>query len=384
MTTPLPVLVAYGTAALLALGLTVAIVRQLRRGTLAVRVAALAAVACTAYSADTSWRFAADYLDITGPAERAAMFGAAELALFATALMARQNLNGPTAAPGIPGVLVWVITGVQIIPAYSESGPIGGTVRAFVGPVMAAMLWHLAMGIELRHRRPDASSNGFGALIVRELRERLLSRLGIAERHRDAAQITRDRATVRAVALAARLAEISPERRERRRGRRFARRLAVAVARASVGTDVEQRAKLLDQLAARRNATSLATITLPAPWLAPRDPVASALASEVRDHMARAAMNVRRLPSPFTDLPPVNGVNEANSEARSEPRSPVKLGTNDALAVIERGWAAGLSVRETARRATRAPSYVHGVFTRLDGERGPRSVNASGGTRHDG
>jgi len=278
-------------------------------------------------------------------------------------------------------VLVWVITSVQIIPAYSESGPIGGTVRAFVGPVMAAMLWHLAMGIELRHRRPDASSNGFGALVVRELRERLLSRLGIAERHRDAAQITRDRATVRAVALAARLAEISPERRERRRGRRIARRLAVAVARASVGTDVEQRGKLLDQLAARRNATSLATIALPAPWLAPRDPGASALAGEVRDQMTRAAMNVRRLPSPFTDLATVNGVNGPNCEGRSaerSPRSPAKLGTDEALAVIERGWAAGLSVRETARRATRAPSYVHGVFTRLDGERGPRSVNGRG------
>jgi hypothetical protein len=39
----------------------------------------------------------------------------------------------------------------------------------------------------------------------------------------------------------------------------------VAVARASVGTDDDQRRKLLDQLAARRNAASLATIALPAP-----------------------------------------------------------------------------------------------------------------------
>jgi hypothetical protein len=200
-----PVLaLAYICGAALALGLVWAAVRQLRRGTPAIRVAALAAMGCTAYSADTSWRFAADYLDMAGTVERAALFGAAELALFATALMARQNLNGPNAAPGTPGLLVWLITGVQIIPAYAESGPVGGTVRAFVGPVMAAMLWHLAMGIELRHRKPEASSNGFGALLARELRERLLSRLGIAERHRDAAQITRDRATVRAVALAAR------------------------------------------------------------------------------------------------------------------------------------------------------------------------------------
>nr|WP_237405365.1 hypothetical protein [Streptomyces sp. SN-593] len=349
------------------------LVRQLRRGTPAVRVAALAAAGCTAYSADTSWRFAADYLDMAGAAERAAMFGAAELALFATALLARQNLNGPSAAPGVPGVLVWVITGVQIIPAYAESGPIGGTVRAFVGPVLAALLWHLAMGIELRHRTPATSSNGLGALLVRELRERLLSRLGIAERHRDAAQITRDRATVRAVALATRLAEISPVRRGKRRGRRIARRLSVAVAKASVGTDADQRGKLLDQLAARRHAADLATVALPSPWAVRPDPTASAPAHHVRAQMTQATANARHFPMPpFTEH---RAESPASGETCSPGRSPAKLGTADALAAIERGWTDGLTVRETARRATRAPSYVHSVFVRLDRERGPRPVN---------
>jgi hypothetical protein len=369
----------YVGIALVAAGIAWRTARHLMRGTPAIRVAALAAIGCTAYSADTSWRFAADYLDMAGAVERAGMFGAAELALFATALMARQNLNGPNAAPGVPGALVWAITGVQIIPAYAESGPVGGTVRAFVGPVMAAMLWHLAMGIELRHRRPEASSNGFGALAARELRERFLSRLGIAERHRDAAQITRDRATVRAVALASRLAEMSPAHRSKRRGRRIARRLSVAVARASVGNDREQRRVLLDQLAARRNATALATIALPSPWheRSP-DPAASALAEHTRAQMARATASIRRYPRTlFTDLPPVDG---GNNGGRSPERQPTKLGAAEALAAIERGWADGLSVRETARRATRAPSYVHGVFVKLDGERGPRPVNGPAGS----
>ncbi|MDV9195673.1 hypothetical protein R6M67_09910, partial [Streptomyces sp. Wh19] len=166
---------------------------QKRFGGPAVKVAAVAALGCTAYSADTSWRFAADYLDMAGTAERVGMFAAAELALFATALMARQNL-ATQGAPGLPGTLVWVITGVQVVPAYAESGLIGGTVRAFVGPVMAAMLWHQAMGIELRLRTPGAASHGLIAVLGREARERLLSRLGIAARDRDAAQITRDRA----------------------------------------------------------------------------------------------------------------------------------------------------------------------------------------------
>ncbi|MFJ7298204.1 hypothetical protein [Streptomyces collinus] len=270
-TSDLPLLLAAVVPAALALVLTAWTVRrrgtraQNRLGGPAVKVAAVAALGCTAYSADTSWRFAADYLDMAGTAERAGMFAAAELALFATALMARQNL-AVQGAPGLPGTLVWVITTVQVIPAYAESGPIGGTVRAFVGPVMAAMLWHLAMGIELRLRTPGAASNGLIAVLGREARERLLSRLGIAARDRDAAQITRDRATARAVTLAARLAERTPEQQRNRQGRRLTRRLSKAVGRASVGTDPLQRAQLLDQLAARRHALALATVPLPSPW----------------------------------------------------------------------------------------------------------------------
>ncbi|MGC5039914.1 hypothetical protein ACPXCS_33395 [Streptomyces sp. DT190] len=270
-TSDLPLLLAAVVPATLALVLTAWTIRrrgsrsQKRLGGPAVKVAAVAALGCTAYSADTSWRFAADYLDMAGAAERAGMFAAAELALFATALMARQNL-AVQGAPGLPGTLVWVITTVQVIPAYAESGPIGGTVRAFVGPVMAAMLWHLAMGIELRLRTPGAASRGLIAVLGREARERLLSRLGIAARDRDAAQITRDRATARAVTLAARLAERTPEQQRSRRGRRLTRRLSKAVGRASVGTDPLQRAQLLDQLAARRHALGLATVPLPSPW----------------------------------------------------------------------------------------------------------------------
>ncbi len=237
--------------------------RSLRKTPAAVAVASLAAMACTAYSADTSWRFAEHRLGMTSDAERAAMFAAAELALFACALMARQNLNSPQGTPGTPGVLVWVITGVQVIPAYAESGPVGGTVRAVVGPVLAALLWHLAMGIELRHSRPDAASQSLPALLAREARERLLSRLGLAVRDRSAEQISRDRWTVKAVGLAARLADMKPTARGRAR---VARRLSVAVGKAQAGASEEQRAKLLDLLAARRHAESLATIDLPSPW----------------------------------------------------------------------------------------------------------------------
>jgi hypothetical protein len=253
---------------LTALLLATRTLRNTRRPPAAVLVAALAAAACTAYSADTSWRFARDHLSMTSLTERAGMFAAAELALFSLALMARQNLR-TTGAPGTPGFLVWVVTGVQIIPAYSESGPIGGTVRAFVGPALAALLWHLAMGIELRHHTPGANSQALWALLVREARERLMSRLGLAVRDRTAEQITRDRWTQRAVTYAARLAQLGPApagRLDRRRAVRLARRLTVAVGRAHVGASAEQRQMLLSLLAARRHATALATMDLASPW----------------------------------------------------------------------------------------------------------------------
>ncbi|WP_282696191.1 hypothetical protein [Streptomyces sp. CC208A] len=239
------------------------------RGTVAVPVAAMAALGCTAYSADTSWRFAADYLDMGSTAERVAMFAAAELALFATALMARQNLNGPKQAPGLPGTLTWIITAVQILPAYAESGLVGGTVRAFVGPVMAAMLWHLAMGIELRHRTPDAASRSLSAVLVRQARERLLARLGIADQDADAARLIRDRALSEAVALILRAEATSGNKSRKRRQRRLTERLHQALERADVDGDPLQDELLLRKLATRKQALDLASITLPPRWAVP-------------------------------------------------------------------------------------------------------------------
>ncbi|MFI0139647.1 hypothetical protein [Streptomyces luteogriseus] len=259
---PLPAVLVAVLVLAAVVALAVAGRRAARRTPAAVLVAALAALACTAYSGDTSWRFAEHSLGMVSTEERAAMFAAAELALFACALMARQNLR-THGAPGAPGVLVWVITGVQVIPAYSESGIVGGTVRAVVGPILAALLWHLAMGIELRHAKPGTDSGSLPALLAREARERLLSRLGLATRDRTAEQITRDRWTVKAVALAAKLAEMGPKARGRAR---VARRLSVAVGKAQAGASEEQRTRLLEMLAARRHASALATVDLPSPW----------------------------------------------------------------------------------------------------------------------
>ncbi|MEE4493554.1 hypothetical protein [Streptomyces sp. BE230] len=246
--------------------------RALRRITwppLAVLIAGTGALVCTAYSGDTSWRFAGERLGMHDSTERAVMFGAGELALLACAVMARANKAATTTdtaagSAGVPGILVWVITGVQVIPCYATSGIVGGTVRAIIGPVMAGLLWHLAMGLEIRVVRPDALSTGLPAMIGRELRERMLSRLGLATRDRTAEQITRDRWTCRAVDLAARLAH-------RPTGwawytARLERRLSRAVGLAQVGAHPQQRHALLQLLSARLHSTALPALDLPTPW----------------------------------------------------------------------------------------------------------------------
>jgi hypothetical protein len=271
-------------------GVLAFVLRRVRRATGgipgAVVMAAVGALVSTAYSADTSWNFARDHLGMTSSTERGAMFSAAEIGLFSMALMARQNLR-TTGAPGTPGVLVWVVTAVMVIPAYSESGIVAGTVRAFVGPIMAALLWHLAMGIELRHATGD-DSQSLPAVLARDLRERLLSWLGLAVRGRDAEQITRDRWTRIATRRAARVADLEAAGGRARQLRRARRRLAAAVDRTDAGVLPEQRAVLLDRIAAYRHAAGLASVALPSPWAA----------DLVYDIHEVPAVEVERVPAP--------------------------------------------------------------------------------------
>ncbi|MCZ4509771.1 hypothetical protein O3Q52_16525 [Streptomyces sp. ActVer] len=256
---------------------------------LAVRVAAVSAAACTAYSADTSWRFAADYLDIASTVERVFMFATAELALFAMALMARHNLKSPKQAPGPSGVLVWVVTGAQIIPAYAESGPVGGTVRALIGPVMAAVLWHLAMGIELRNHTPEATSRSLLAVLGRQARERLLARLGIHDQDADAARLIRERALSQAVTLILRIEAMPEKKRTKWHGRRATQRLHEALERASVDSDPHQDELLLRKLGTRQQATRLASLPLPERWETPGARVPQPRAAVRRAQPARPA-----------------------------------------------------------------------------------------------
>ncbi|MEU9134619.1 hypothetical protein AB0D33_01390 [Streptomyces sp. NPDC048404] len=231
-----------------------------------VLAASIGALVCTGFSADTSWRFAGHRLHME-TSERLWLFAAGDIVLIVCAVMARSNklataTDDQAGTPGVPGVMVWCIAAVQVIPAFTESGLLGGIVRSVFGPVMAALLWHLAMGLEIRVARPEALSTGLPAQIGHELRERLLSYLGLATRNRTAEQISRDRATARTVRLASR-AHLGPWGRAA---------LKASVARSGAATDGTQRHHLLQELAARRNASALRTLAVTSPWVAPALP----------------------------------------------------------------------------------------------------------------
>lgn len=232
-----------------------------------VRMAALAAVMCTFVSGNSSWRYFGQHLGVNDTHVRALLFCAGETGQFALALMARENyLAEDSDGGGIAGVLVWVISGVTCVPAFAEGGVEGGLVRSALGPVFAAFLWHLAMGVELVRIKPSDKRGGSLGKLARFVRESLLASLGLVEPDRNAQEIVKDRAVKRAVFYGVRYATMSEKARGRRRGRRALRGLQRAVRRAEIGSDRVRRLRLLQQLAAARNVLSLVEMPLPAPW----------------------------------------------------------------------------------------------------------------------
>lgn len=150
-------------------------------------------------SADTSYRYLGQVLQITGHIERGALCGVAEAAIIALTVY-----SWATSSKGA-AYLAYVAVLVQAIPAFQVSGAAGGPVRVALGPVLLAVLLHLLLGLEIRMsgRKPD----GLLSAALREARERLTAYLGIGRRGADSAAIARSRAADRAVNLADRLAE---------------------------------------------------------------------------------------------------------------------------------------------------------------------------------
>ncbi|WP_331718284.1 hypothetical protein [Streptomyces sp. NBC_00134] len=236
--------------------------RKLSAGTAA---AALAFVICTSVSLNTSFRFTLDGLDMHGMAERLLSCAAFEALIAMCVLGARERMAGPDKSPGWYGSAVWIFAALSSIPAWHEGGGLttSTVVRIIVGSFGSALAAHSALGLELKHRTGDASQTAL-AQISRDLRERLMARLGLAHRGQTAQEIAQRRALNTAVDLYAR--HESCKKPTGWWARRLASKLATAQDRAGVHTDEEARTEYRARCAGRKFAATLHIADAESPW----------------------------------------------------------------------------------------------------------------------
>ncbi|MEJ8654895.1 hypothetical protein WKI65_44365 [Streptomyces sp. MS1.AVA.3] len=246
-------------------------VRRYAQGRLTVAqiVSTIGALIATGVGANTAWRFAGEHLHITDVVERGSLFLAGEVMLFGLALMARQNLhNKEMERAGLPGVLVWVLSGFLAVPAISESDSFAGAAwRIVLGPLGAALLWHLAMGIELRQAEESRENNGICARILRRFQQQLLARLGIAEHDKDAQELIEERARSRAAELADKYRALDEKKLKGRKGSKLRAKMRTTLREAGVATNPERKRLLLADLAVSSHAPALVNLEFESPWV---------------------------------------------------------------------------------------------------------------------
>lgn len=177
-----------------------------------------AAVGGMAVSVDTSWNFFGDILHVDNLWARGVMFFVLELAQLACG----RGMQISIRRTGTPGAARWVAWALCVMSAYMAwilSGFWVGIARVVLGPILSLVMLHLALGIEVR--RLTIRQDSMLVRIGRELRERFLAVLGLADEHRDAKAIAQERALNKAIEI--RMKDISADARTRRFVRQLAR-----------------------------------------------------------------------------------------------------------------------------------------------------------------
>ena len=277
----------------------------------------LAGLLGTALSADTSFRFFGDKLHITG-AERIGMFALIEVGLIACAYGMRANVrhaDPATGKPGSPGtarVIAWVLCGFAGYAALVEAGPVEGVARIILGPVFAMVMLHQALGIEIRNS--GHHKTGTWQRVISELREGLLSYVGLSDSERDAVTRRRDRAARRVVRLsitAGRKGWMQPVR---------LIRLERAVLAADLGNDSERQTRVVAAISAARSARQLPTLQVNSPW---RDALAANATA------TRRAATATRTATPAANASATATANSANSARAVAPTQSANTATPD-------------------------------------------------------
>lgn len=221
----------------------------------------LGAVVGLIVSVDTSWRFFGEVVGIERVWERVAMFAGVEILLVACAVAMYEGVRSERKSPGPARWLAWALCAVSAYAALTLAGWPVGPARVLLGPVLSVVAFHHALGIELRAR--TGRRTGAWARLAAELRERLMSRLGLADDGRDAAERTRWRAARRTAKLARASKWTTPFRQARRRR---AMRLA------DVAHQDRMREVMLAELRTLEHADKLDELKQSSPWESVTDP----------------------------------------------------------------------------------------------------------------
>lgn len=248
-------------------------------------------IICTSVSLNTSYRFTGDPqgLAMTSMPERLLACAAFESLMAMCVLGARERMaDTESRSGGWYGSAVWVFAALSAVPAFEEGkGFTSATVvRIIVGSFGSALAAHSALGLELRHRTGDESQTAM-AQIMRDLRERMMARLGLAHRSRSAEEIARDRALDKAVDLDDRYKRLPDDEKAKRKGLRIARRLAVWQDRAELATNEAQRDLYRARVAQRQCATKLDISDAESPWSQPSAAQAQARALDALEGHTR-------------------------------------------------------------------------------------------------
>lgn len=339
--------------------------KKVRQGSAATRAWWLAALVGMSMSLDTSWSFVGERLHITNVIERAGMFAGAELLLIGCGLAARAAARKGDTPPAAARMVAWAICGVSGYMALSLSGLVIGPVRVLLGPVLAIVASHLALGIELRHARGKRS--GTWDRIAGEMRERALSRLGLADDDRDALTRTRERAALRAARLV----------HEKGSAWRLSRALRIA----GVAHDPKLRRLMLAELAVLKHASALGSVELRSPWDMSATDSDRALCDMVygqaRTASARIAERLAAMPwTPPAGPPILRGTSPADVPAPAVPARHVPgEASGNVPAEVPAEWLAELGTSGGSVAALR--SRAGEVVARVGSERHVSDTDAS-------
>ncbi|MGI5507439.1 hypothetical protein [Lentzea sp. CA-135723] len=254
-------------------------IRRTRRA--AVPVFYLGALVGTAVSALTSYKFVGEALGISGfvlswnhpplglppiplDLERLAVFAGVEILLVGCAIAMRANVLRSGDA-GSARTVAWLISLFAAFAAFAVSPSItAGLGRVIFGPVLAMTALHLALGLDARSHKIEL--RGVWAQVAREIRERMLSLLGLGDDARDALARTRDRAALRAAHLAIAVQATPTGPKASRARTRNLKKLRQALHDSNIAHDPTAKDRMMLELATLQHADRLAEADLPSPW----------------------------------------------------------------------------------------------------------------------